>query len=265
MTTVSTLLVASPPWADFAFAALPAGTVSCRILRKDAGAWTVLPGASARPVLGAEWRFIDHGLPVRESATAIDYRLEPLSDAGAILSAGVLEWSVTSPVVGHSGGWLSDPLDPLAGVPVTVLDPSGNRGDVWSGGSSLLRPMSGDPVSLGARRARSRGWRVRTQTAAQAAAVWQMVDRGGVLLLRADPSCVDHRTGVVYLHVDEPSASATLTHQEVRRWSLAGTECRPPAILQVVASRTYADDLAEHPTYADSTAAFDTYLDRVRG
>lgn len=261
MTTVSTLLVSSPPWADFAFASLPVGTASCRIMRKDAGSWVRLPGASARPVLGAEWRFIDHGLPVRTAATAVEYRIEPLSAAGAILSAGVLEWSVTSPTVAHSTGWLSDPLDPLAAVHVTVLEPSGNRGDEWSGASGLVRPLGGLPVSLGSQRVRSRGWRVKTETAEQATSLRAMIEGGGVLLLRADPECVDHPTGVIYLHVDQPSVSGVLS----RIWSLAGTECAPPAILQLVASRTFADDLAEHPTFADSLAAFPTFLDRMRG
>ena len=78
MTTVSTVIVSSPPWADFAFSGLPAGTVTCRILRADPdGSWRLLPGSSQRPVLGSGWRYLDHGLPVRESPTTIIYRLEP--------------------------------------------------------------------------------------------------------------------------------------------------------------------------------------------
>ena len=264
MTTVSTLIVASPPWADFAFAALPAGTVSCRILRKDAGSWVALPGASARPVLGAEWRFIDHGLPVRESATAIEYRLEPLSDAGAILPAGVLEWTVTSPTVEHGEVWLSDPLDPLRGIKA-AMTATGDERQEWASTGGLLTPVGGRPVSAGFQRSRRRAWNMETASAGDAAAALGMVESGAVLLLRGDPDCLVHDTGVVYLHVDQPSMRWVLVHDSRRWWSLAGTECRPPAILQVVASRTYADDLAEHATYADSTAAFATYLDRTRG
>ena len=260
MTTVSTVIVSSPPWADFAFSALPAGTVACRILRADPdGTWRQLPGAGQRPVLGSEWRFIDHGLPVRNAATSIAYRLEPLSAAGAILPAGVLEWTVAAPTVTGATGWLSDPLDPLRAVPVTMLAPGREWGDSWTGAGGLFTPLGGDPVSSGFRRQRSRGWAVQTATDGQDEAVWEMVDMGGVLLLRADPGVVAHRTGVIYLHV-EGASGPTLA----RVWSIPGTECAPPAILQLVAGRTYADDLAEHATYAISKAALPTYLDRMR-
>ena len=263
MTTVSTVIVSSPPWADFAFSGLPAGTVTCRILRADPdGSWRLLPGSSQRPVLGTGWRYLDHGLPVRESPTTINYRLEPLSSAGAVLPAGVLEWTVTAPTVGHSEAWLSDPLDPLRGVRVTVN--ATDRQQPWGGSGGLLAPIGGPPVSTGMRRFRQRAWRVKTATAGAHGAVLGMVDSGAVLLLRGDPACLVHDTGVVYLHVERPAMQWVLVHDARRWWDLSGTECAPPAILQLVAGRTYADDLAEHATYAASKAALPTYLDRMR-
>lgn len=265
MTTVSTLVLTNPPWADFAFDALPVGTASCRILRFDAGAWVELPGAKARPVLGDEWRYLDHGLPVREVAAPISYRLEPLSAAGAILSAGVLEWTVTAPVVDHGDVWLSDPLNPLAAVKA-AMSATGDEAQTWGASSGgLLTPLGGRPVSTGMQRQRQRPWHVETASDVDASAVLGMVDSGAVLLLRGDPACLVHDTGVVYLHVDGPRMRWVLVHDSRRWWDLPGTECRPPAILQLVANRTYADDLAEHATYAASTLAFPTYLDRVRG
>ena len=263
MTTVSTVIVSSPPWVDFAFSALPAGTAACRILRADPdGTWRQLPGAGQRPVLGSEWRFIDHGLPVRNAATLISYRLEPLSAAGAVLPAGVLSWSVTAPTVAHAEVWLSDPLDPLMAVKLTAN--ATDYAQSWGGSGGLLTPIGGLPVSTGMSRWRQRSWRVKTTNAGDAAAVLGMVDSGAVLLLRGDPECLAHDTGVVYLLAERPSMQWVTTHDPRRWWDLAGTECQPPAILQLVAGRTYADDLAEHATYAISKAALPTYLDRMR-
>lgn len=263
MTTVSTVIVSSPPWADFAFSGLPAGTVACRILRADPdGSWRLLPGSSQRPVLGSGWRYLDHGLPVRESAASISYRLEPLSAAGAVLPAGVLEWTVTAPTVEHGAVWLSDPLDPLRGVMVSMQVSDDSQS--WAGSGGLLSVIGGAPVSVSMGRYRQRSWRVNTETDADTAAVLGMVDSGAVLLLRGDPACLVHDTGVVYLHVERPAMQWVLVHDARRWWDLAGTECAPPAILQLVAGRTYADDKAEHSTYAASKAALPTYLDRMR-
>lgn len=284
MTSVDTVLIASPPWADFAFSGLPVGTVACRIYRKHGGLWRLLPGSSQRPALGTEWRYLDHGLPVSETVGdgvypggdvypggvypwvgvgGVEYRLEPLSDAGAVLDAGVLEWSVTAALVGASRGWLSDPLDPLQAVQVTVM--ATDRGEAWGGSGGRVQPPGGMPVATGRTRFRQRSWRLKFDSLADGQAAHGMVEAGGVLLLRADPGTLSHDTGVVYLDTDDPAM--TWTHpRDPRRWlTFSGVEVAPPAILQLVAARTYADDLAEHPTYADSAAAFSTYLDRMRG
>lgn len=284
MTSVDTVLIASPPWADFAFTGLPVGTAACRIYRKHAGSWRLLPGSSQRPVLGTEWRYLDHGLPVSETVGdgvypggdvypggvypwvgvgGVEYRLEPLSDAGAVLDAGVLEWSVTAALVGASRGWLSDPLDPLAAVEVTILAEA--TGEAWGGTGGRVQPPGGMPVALGHTRFRTRPWRLQVDTATDAQKARDWIERGGVLLLRGDPATLSHESGVVYLDIDSPSMRWTNPY-DPRRWLVfEAVECAPPAILQLVAARTYADDLAEHPTYADSAAAFSTYLDRMRG
>ncbi|MHA4750804.1 hypothetical protein ACX0FG_15890, partial [Enterococcus faecium] len=75
---------------------------------------------------------------------------------------------------------------------------------------------------------------------------------------------LDHPTGLLYVSAADVDSERTLPHEPRVVWRIDGYESRGPAILPVVPSRTYADDLREHPTHQASRAAAATYLDRLR-
>ena len=263
MTAIQPLMIPSPPYLDLAVTGLPAGTARCRVVRTWAGVSEELTGGSRRPVVGTQWRVLDHSVPVSGDAAPVEYRIEPLTAGGAVIAAGVASITLPTTQVAHSQAWLSDPLDPLGATQVEVKVPGE---DTWQGEGELLTPMGGLPVSTGFTRARSRDWRFKTSEFSQAAAAAVMIARGGVLLLRGDPSCLGHPTGVIHLHSDSPAMSSVRGfHDPVRNWSIPAVECAGPALLEAVAVRTYADDRDVHATYAASKAAFATYLLRSRG
>lgn len=267
MTSLSTHMVVSPGWVELFATDLPAGTASVRVVRQWRGTDAVLTGATKRPVQDGAWRYLDHALPcsLTPATDPVGYRVEPLSDGGAILDDGVATVSVQPLQVGHSEALLSDPLDPLGGTRVTLM----RSGDLaWSASSGdLLGPaLGGLPVSTGMTRQREHSISAKTTSAVDAQLMQTMIERGGVLLVRADPSCLDHPTGVLYLHVPSPSRAAIKgPHGLTRRWALSGTECAPPASLALVAARSYADTSSDFPTYAATKAALPTYLQRSRG
>lgn len=262
MTTISPL-VPSTGWADLAVSDLPAGTAAVRVSRAWHGQTVSLPGAELRPVVGSSWRWVDYALPLSVDPAGVTYTVEPLTAAGSVIGSGRASVTVVSGAVGHSEAVLCDPLSPSGQVRVQVLRSDG--ADAWesmSGG--LVTPMGGLPIATGRARAWVRGWVVTTDTAEAAEALRRMVAGGGVLLLRGDPECLDHPTGVVYL--DAPSVSRADyrgSHVPNRRWSLSGTEVSAPVVLGLDAY-TYADMTADYATYAD-VSAVGTYADLARG
>lgn len=280
MTDISVWVVASPGWADLAVSGLPAGTASCRVVRRWRGRSEVLRGATRRPVTGDTWRFLDHAMPATVSpvdggpwggpppsnlvdADVVSYTVEPLTAGGAIIAGGLATVTVSALTVGHSEALLSDPLDPLHGISVSLLEADE---DSWSGDGDLLTPIGGLPVSTGMTRATTRPWSLETSSVEDAVALRDMLARGGVLLIRGDPDCLDHPTGVVYVHVPSPSMTRVRgSHDPLRIWSLTGTECAEPAQLAVVAIRSYGDSSSDFASYGQATSALPTYLDRSRG
>lgn len=266
MTVLTSHTVVSPGWVDLLATGLPAETTAVRCVRSWRGVESVLSGTTLRPVQDGTWRYLDHALPAALAGSgSVSYRVEPLGEGGGIITEGVQTLSVAPLVVDHSTALLSDPLDPLGGLSVTV----GRAGDLaWSSSSGeVLGPaMGGLPVSAGMVRQREHTLTVKTSTVADAGRVWAMIERGGVLLLRGDPSCLDHPTGLLYLHVPAPTRTMLRgPHESTRRWTIAGTEVAAPARLALVATRSYADTTSDFTTYAATLAALPTYLDRSRG
>ncbi|MDT9693968.1 hypothetical protein Q5762_37725, partial [Streptomyces sp. P9(2023)] len=94
--------------------------------------------------------------------------------------------------------WLSDPMAPLGAVVVGVLR-SESRGR-WSSASEMVRPMGGLPVTVGgARQVRVRSWRLVAEDEATVQAVDRIMLAGPTVLLRGDPECMDHPTGMLYV------------------------------------------------------------------
>ena len=265
MTTVDTLVVPDPGLCDLAFLGLPAGARSCRLIRSWAGRSTQIRGTELSPLVGSTWRWIDYAMPCAVDSAGVEpvvYRLEPLDAGGVTIAAGVIEATVPPILVDHSHGWLSDPLYPGAAVPVTVLT-SGEDG--WESDGETLTPLAGLSVATGRTRRRRAVWRLTTVGRDTAARVQGMVERGGPLLLRADPECIDHPTGAVYADMAEVAVYARRgAHAAKRVWTLSGIECAAPLGV-AVPTRTYADTQAEFGVYGATRAALPTYLDRARG
>lgn len=251
----------TPPTLDLAVTGLPADTVEVRITRTWQGVSTPLPDARRRPVIGGEWRYIDPALPVSTSGGTVAYTVEAVDSTGSVTD--VAQTVVAAARVEHSQAWISDPLD--ATSPLLVDAQAGDGAQGWDSAGDLLTPMGGLAISGGHRRARRRTWLLQTASPADEQALWGMIERGGDLLLRADPACLDHPTGVAYIAATDATLEHVLPHDPDRWWALSCVEVAPPALTAVVAARTYGDDLAEHPTYGESRAMFATYLTRSRG
>lgn len=261
MTNVQAVAVASPPWVDLFISALPSGTASIMVERSWGNEPDRVRGDSTTPIIGGAARLVDWAAPV--GVGTIVYRVTALSATGQELESEIA--SVASTDIGHSEAWLSDPHDPTGAVLVGVLRPD-DSGQQWSApGADAVATITGLPLALDGRRMwRTRQWTLVTESEADALLVEAALD-SAVVLLRAQPECLDHRTGVV--HVMSPSITRTRTmpHEPRIVWELAGPETRGPQGPPAVAARTYQDDLDEHPTYAASLAALPTYIDRLRG
>ncbi|MGO5416101.1 hypothetical protein ACTQXJ_09235 [Collinsella sp. LCP19S3_C6] len=251
------LVMQSPPWVDMLVTEVPAGVVSLRVWRVVDG--VRVPVRGQHVPLGSSARVVDWDIPV---GVPVTYLVEAVSSSGQVVgTGGESVQAVVSP--GHSRAWLSDPMAPLGTVVVGVLR-SESRGR-WSSASEMVRPMGGLPVTVGgARQVRVRSWRLVAEDEATVQAVDRIMLAGPTVLLRGDPECLDHPTGLLYVSAADVESERTVPHLPRVAWQVDGYESRGPAILPVVPSRTYADDMAEHPTYQDSTAAAATYLDRLR-
>lgn len=250
------LVMQSPPWVDMLVTQVPAGAVSVRAWRVWRAAEVLVRGRHV--LLGSSARVVDHDLPV---GSPVSYRVEALSGSGQVVESASVQVSAPSP--GHSMAWLSDPMSPMGSVVVGVLR-GGSRGR-WSSAMEMVRPMGGLPITQGGeRQVRVRSWRLVAEDEATVQAVDAIMLAGPTVVLRGDPECLDHPTGLLYVSAADVESERTVPHLPRVTWQMDGYESRGPAILPVVPSRTYADDMAEHPTYQDSTAAAATYLDRLR-
>jgi len=258
---ITTRVDATPPQVRIEATAMPAAAVAVRVTRSWAGSETPCPDAGLVPVVGGTWGWTDYGLPATVDGVACTYVVQALSAAGSVVDTGTAR--ATTAMVEHSAGWLSDPLDPLSAVPVTITHETSPPG--WAHGGATVAPMGGVAVSLGSRRARTRDWGVSVSSGEAWSAIWEMLERGGVLLLRADPSCVDHPTGHIHMHVDGAEVSTALPHDQWRGVTLATVEVAPPLHAVAVAAVTYADTTATYTSYARTRAALPTYADRSRG
>ncbi|MGO5251723.1 hypothetical protein ACTQ2Q_10295, partial [Atopobiaceae bacterium LCP21S3_F11] len=63
---------------------------------------------------------------------------------------------------------------------------------------------------------------------------------GPTVVLRGDPACLDHPTGLLYVSAADVDSERTRPHEPRVVWRIDGYESRGPAILPVVPSRTYA-------------------------
>lgn len=258
---VTTRLNGTPPQVRLEITGLPATTARVRVTRSWADYETPCPDAGLVIPVGGTWAWTDYGLPATAETATCTYLIEATDASGAVVDTGTT--TVKTALVGHSDGWLSDPLDPLSAVRVTVTHETGAPG--WASSGSVVAPMGGVAVSLGAQRSRSRDFCVSVDDRASWSAIWQMLERGGVLLLRTDPSCVGHPTGHIHLHVDDAQATETLPHDPWRGVVLRTTEVAPPLHAVAVEAVTYADTTATYTTYARTRAALPTYADRSRG
>lgn len=261
MTAVSAVQVSSPPWVDLYISSLPATTTRVEVTRTWAGVSERVRGDSAAMVLGADTRVVDWAAPV--GTGSIVYSVQAFSAAGAALSAPATV-TVTASTIEFGMAWVSDPHDPTSAVLVQLLGGGPAEGASAPMSGSLVT-ATGLPLGLiGDRQMRARTWRMRTDSAEQFAALETALSSSGVLL-RADPTAIGHRTGVVYMHAPVMSWDHQAIQQPVAEWEFSGTETRGPKAPPAIAARTYQDDLDEYPTYQASLDAQPTYLDRLRG
>lgn len=232
-----------------------------RVTRAWRGTSLPAPETSYRPIIGGTWDWTDYALPVTEDVTEITYTLDAYSASGQLLDTTRLTTSVG--LAGHSDAWLSDPLDPLAAIRVQVLAAGGGHG--WSSSGRVVSLMGGRAISLGQSRAREREWLL-GYTPADSLALTAMLDRGADLLLRADPDCVQHPTGVCYLAVTDARLLPGLPHTgDLHQAQLRAIEVLPPLRPVAVPAWSYADTSSTYPTYAATRAALPYYRDRSRG
>lgn len=258
---ITTRTATLPPQARLEITGLPASTVTVRVRRSWAGVEAPCPDATLVQPVGGTWAWTDHGLPATHDAGSCVYTVEGLGAGGAVVDTDTV--SVPTAVVGHSEAWLSDPLDPLAAIRASVTDDTSPPG--WASSGAVVAPLGGVAVSLGTRRARTREWGLAVEDPEAWRGLWRMIDRGGTLLLRTDPGCVDHPTGLVHLHIDDAQALPALPHDVWRGVQLRATEVAPPLHAVAVVARSYADTSAEYSSYQRTRAALPTYADRSRG
>lgn len=269
MISINPVVVTSPPFADLYISGLPVGTARVEVTRQWRGVSRRVRGDSQAVVLGTGVRVVDWALPVSVDAGVISYVVSAVSAAGAVLEVSAAV-EVTAPPIGHSEAWVSDPHDPMTAQLVSVMAVDGEQGDA---AVQTVTTMTGLPVALNAPRvSRGRPWRISVDAWERVRDVDALLGVGtdpsltgtGILLVRCDPSCIQHATGLLYVTAPSVTRDQLLPHEPRTDYSWSGIETRGPAAPVAVSRRTYQDDLDENPTYAASLAAYPTYLDRVR-
>ena len=260
--SITTVATTAPPSVDIGVTSLPSGTASVLIERL----WesTSAPIRDDGTVAGLTGHAVDYDAPV---GRPMSWRVTALSASGGTLEQGT-SWQVTIAAPAAGWCWISDPMAPRG----AMLLPLAVDSDAVRSYAADVKavPVSGasTPQAIGGVRQVASDWPliIGTDTAADAAAFEVLISGGQVLLLRADPATMPHRTGVVFLAVPTFVRHNYLPAAFVD-WEGSGFEALGPAIPSAVVSRAYSDLKAAGGTYATLKSAWSgkTYLDLARG
>lgn len=258
---VSVLLVAAPPYADLGVTGLPAGTTSLRVSRVMGAGTEVIRARGT--IAGSTGRVVDYDAPV---GRPVAWQVDALSASGGLLeSATTAQYTLTAPAEGKA--WIMDPMSPRSAMLVDVLVGHDAKRDYVARVAAAERLGMSLPRALTSpRQAPTRSPMWTTETIADYLAMEQLLASGQVLSLRASPTTIKHRTGV--LHVACPAVHA-LEYQpaDFVDWSAEGFEAAGVALPPVVVLWTYADLKAMGGTNANLESRYvgRAYLDLARG
>ena len=261
MTSVEAITVADPPFVDLYIDGLPTGTGRVEVTRTFRQSAGRVRGDSWAAVVGDSVRLIDWGVPVSATREEVSYVVQPVAANGAALGGPGIT-SVDAPAIDARMVWVSDPHNPMGAALVRLLaEPERPK---WSARVEVITTLTGRPLAIsGERSARTRGWHV-CSTSAEVIAAMDRVIESGVLLVRGDPTVLDHETGALFSTAPDVTRWRPEPGEPFVTYAWSGVESRGPMAPPVVSRRTYQDDLDEDPTYGASKAAYPTYLDRAR-
>ena len=243
------------------------GTSTVKLWREWDGGRAVVRGTDGLVVVGSDY-VIDWEAPLNVATT---YRIETVSGSAPTTESG----SVT---LTSDTGWLSDPLDPTTGVPVSSL----SQDDTWLTSGALasweypdlggIVRVLGDriPVSFGpgAGAPVNAPLHMITETAAATTALANLLDSDvPQFLIRALPAW-NPLPSVGYWRVTRTRIPINAyIGGTLWKWELTGTQVRPQTLKIAVPLWTYDDvaTLRTGLTYADvqtvATAGGVTYTD----
>ena len=243
MTAITPSVVATPgPTVQLALTGLPSGTTRLIVTRSWSG--TVAPVRQQVAVGGSSATVRDFAAPIGRPAT---YAVQAVGSSGTILESAVSA-PVTVPLLAdESSGWVMDELEPRRALLLPWMDGTDEavKYDAAAAVSYAASASVGTLLS-GPRRITARPMVIRTETHALADAFEALVQRGGPLLLRCNPTATRHRHGLIRVAAGSITAAPRHIYDLYTDWEWSGPEVAEDAWPGVVPLRTWEERRVSH-------------------
>jgi hypothetical protein len=269
MATFSIDARTNPPAADIYISGLPAGTSRIWLYREWLSKSVRVRTDDQAKIIALATRLEDYDVPL---GTDVSYRVRAFSATGSELAvSGNSSGTVAFATIDPDTAWLSDPLAPGLGVNL-VLDGSSDQQRTYQSGGVVAKVIGSSlPVAITENRLQASSWSFtfRAPDFETAGRLEALLQPGGVLLLRADPTVMQHPTGLLYLmapQVVRDNIGYSLAYEgEQSEWTLVGDSVRPPTVGVVMPVREYLGVREESSTYFTVRDTNADYLSLLRG
>lgn len=249
---------------------MPEGTAAVSVQRIVGAYQAPVRGHDPAPVYGIATAIVDWDAPLGRQAT---YVCRALDGAGGVLSTASI--AVTTGTIGASEAWITNPLDPISGMRVTLMEGSDDTTEFPQKVTlSTAAWSSGLPSAIVETRQRgaNRTLVVRLDSLEKAKTLEDLLSTSAFLLVRAPG--IRHRSGALYVVVEnvtetrERDLTDSPTFAETT-WTLECAEVGPGRMPVTVAPWSYQDSMdfaAAHggSTYATRLSLWPMYIDMRR-
>ena len=256
-----------PPSAALLLSSLPTDTVRVRVWRVWNDQQQRVRGDEQAAVIGSDAVLEDYDMPV---GRAVSYWAQCFKADGSELAPLAATTPVMVALADPTTAWLSDPLAPGLSRLLPIFD--GDEQRTYESDTTFAQIIGqNDPVAISGARTSASDWSFTFVGLDfdESAAIESLILPGGTLLVRADPTVVQHATGLIYFA--SPTVTRRPRHDIVRPtpnradWTIAGRQVRPPSVSVVMPVREYADMEAENADYQSVIDDYTDYLALLRG
>lgn len=259
MTAITLTQQATPaPSVAVSITGLPAGTVSVHVWRSWASQESRVRGDDQLVITGGVALLTDHRVPPGRLVT---YRVESYNAAGTRLDVTIAP-SLMVAALPDSMAWLMDCEDPGSAMLLPLMAGTDDR-RVLSGPGVYSRPATGgDPdwLSGGNRGGASMPFVLRCSTREEVLDAERLLTPNGTLLVRANPDCIIHATGLVFVAAPSVELRVRHPHTDTALLGFDGTSVREDDWPLTVPTRTWWDVKAENGTWNDVKTRYTNWI-----